>query len=291
MQDFLMRGLIPEIGVRITFADVTALCNDILIKHNCDPLSGYILCRGLAAGALEIPLLDEGERCSITWNYQGPIRRVVVDFSADGEIRGYTGAKELVGKVETIAQAYGDEDGQLSIVRSRDERQVGSSRCAGKLLEVVDDLAYFHSVSEQIETDICVSLRFNPDPNFPVSLCRGILLQALPDCDHEKLGLLRDALRRPEAQAILDETGVSTDTLFERLLHLILSTCPGTSYQLFPSVAPRFQCRCSEGKTLDMLASLPPEEVAAIKAEGKPLRISCAFCSHIYSIEPDRLGG
>ncbi|MEN9360086.1 MAG: hypothetical protein RL095_1621 [Verrucomicrobiota bacterium] len=291
MHDFLLRGLIPEIAVRFTCADVGALCNEILIKHDCDPLSGYILCRGLAAGALEIPLLDPGERCSVTWNYPGPIRRIVVDFSATGELRGYTGAKELVGKVASIAQAYGEDDGQLSVVRSREERQVGSSLCAGKLLEVADDLAYFHSVSEQIETDICVALRFNPDPNYPVSLCRGILLQALPGCDHEKLGLLRDALRRPEAQAILEEKGDGDESRFERLLHLLLSTCTGTSYQLFPAAQPRFQCRCSESKTLDMLACLPPEEIAAIKAEGKPLRISCAFCSHTYSIAPERLRG
>ncbi len=66
----------------------TSAVQDGLIRHNCDPVSGLLLCRALGTGLLVSPLLQDDHRFTITWQYDGPIGRVIIDVGAESDIRG-----------------------------------------------------------------------------------------------------------------------------------------------------------------------------------------------------------
>ena len=216
MQDFLYRGLLTDLRVRFTYAVTTDAANNAVVTHNCDPLSAHLLCRSLSAGVLASPLLNEDERYNLKWTYHGALKCIVVDVDSQARVRGYIAPPNLTDYVTAEPEIYG-ESGNVAVTKANPRQILNSGKTMAPLLEVVDDLAYFFAVSDQIETAMSVMVAFQPDDIQPVRLCQGLMLQALPDCDLEEFDRLRHRLSQPQCRDLLSQRP-DVDNYFEHIL-------------------------------------------------------------------------
>jgi len=287
MNDFLYRGLIKDFNIRFSYGLTTHVANDAVKAHGCDPVVAHILSRVLTSGVLCSPTLTDDERATATWTYPGPIGKIVVDYGVDADVRGMTKVKTLMDQVESEADVYGDT-GNVQIMKFDSKRLISNGTCEAPIMDPIADLSYFYSVSEQLETDMYISVGFNPDPEKPVDLCQGILLQAMPDCDFEALDRLRSVLNSDEFKSLLNShPGENPAEAIIKALIEKEETQP--EYEIHNCPEPKFHCPCSREKTQGVLKTLGEADVKDIVAKAEPVNVACHFCSTVYSFSPEEV--
>jgi molecular chaperone Hsp33 len=284
MSDFVYRGILRDANVRFVHAVSTDLANEAVRRHNCDPLSSHVLCRALGAGVMTIPLLNPDERYTLRWNYAGAVRSVVVEACGDGRVRGFITPPDLYDYVENEQQIHGDS-GTVTVVKGTADRTLNTGTGQAGLLDVVDDLAFFFSVSDQVETGMAVMVGFRPDPAAPVCLCQGLMIQALPDCDLELFERLRQRLGEPECRALLTAEP-KIDNHFERLVQTLVADDIPPIFSLDEGPLPHFSCNCSHERMREMLKAVGREELQQAATAGETLKLTCHFCSSRYEMTP-----
>lgn len=287
MTDFLYRGSINELDVRFSYGLCTTLVNSAVLAHNSDPLSAHILGRALTAGVLLSPLLTQDERFTIRWNYDGAVKSIVVDVGANADIHGFVAPGTLSELVESEGEIYGD-NGRVSVTRSTSKKIINSGTAEAKLMDVVDDLSLFYSISDQIETALLVMIGFNQDVTKPVSLCHGFMLQAMPGCDLNNFESLRTQFHGPEMRTLMSSIQ-DIDNYFEFLLKSLLAQHKVVFPKIHESPQPRFECRCNRQKVLEITQTLSPGEIDELVANKETLKITCQFCSRVYEIGGDEI--
>ena len=287
MEDYLYRGLFKDLNIRFAYALTTSVANTAVKAHGCDPVVAHILSRTLTSGVLLSPTLTEDERITVTWTYPGPIGKIVVDFGVAGDVRGMTKVKSLMNEISSEAEVYGDT-GNVQLMKFDSKQLLNNGTCEAPIMDPISDLSYFYSVSEQLETDMYISVGFNPDPDKPVELCQGILLQAMPDCDFEALERLRTTLNSTDFKALLN-TQPGEDAANKVIQALIKNEEVTPEYEIHTCNKPEFKCSCSHEKTKGILKTLGEADVKDIVTKGEDVNVACHFCSTVYSFTPEEV--
>lgn len=287
MSDLVYRGILRDADVRFVYAVCTDLGNEAVCRHNLDPLSSHVLCRALGAGALTIPLLNPDERYTLRWNYAGAVKGVVVEARGDGGMRGFINPPDLYDFVEQKAEIHGTS-GTVTVVKADQEHSLNTGTGQAGLLDVVEDLAFFFSTSDQVETAMVVMVGFKPDPARPVSLCQGFMIQALPGCDLELFERLRHRLGSPVCRDLIAEQP-RIDNHFERLVQALVGEETSAVFSVDEGPLPVFRCSCSHAHMCGLLATLGREELQAAADAGETLKLTCHFCSSRYEITPEQV--
>jgi molecular chaperone Hsp33 len=285
MSDLVYRGILRDANVRFVYTVCTDLANEAVRRHNCDPLASHLFCRALGAGALTMPLLNPDERYTLRWNYAGAVRSIVIEARGDGRIRGFITPPNLYDYVETESQIHG-ESGTVSVVKANADRPLNSGTGQAGLLDVVSDLAFFFSTSDQVETAMTVMVGFRAEPTAPVSLCQGLMIQALPNCDLELFDRLRHRLDGEECRHLL-AIAPTIDNHFENIIRLLVGDEVEPVFSVDEAPVPHFSCSCSHDRMRDVLGAMGKEELQKAADEGKPLKLTCHFCSSHYEMTPD----
>ncbi|MCJ8330299.1 MAG: Hsp33 family molecular chaperone HslO, partial [Lentisphaeria bacterium] len=112
MSNILLRGLIEKVNIRFSYALITDLANEVIIKQNCDPVAAHIFSRCLTAATLSNPLLGDDERLTIRWQYEDqPLESIIVEVLEDGAVRGTISPpslNEFMGQADNIKEICGD---------------------------------------------------------------------------------------------------------------------------------------------------------------------------------------
>jgi molecular chaperone Hsp33 len=289
MDDFLYRGVLQPYQVRVSYGLTTSVVREAILAHNTDPVASHILARALTAGVLISPLLAEDERFTVRWNYQGEVKSIVMDVDNHSHIRGFIAPKDLIERVQTKEELYG-EGGQISVTKSTSTGILNSGTTEAFLLDTVEDLSYFFSVSDQVETALVAMVGFNADPQNPVRLSQGIMIQALPECDMEIFDKLRQGMQLEKVRGLL-ALEPEVDNHFEYVFKAMLEVLeePVFDLRLHDAEPPRFQCNCSWTKIRDVVSVLPEDELTAIIKSDEILSVDCRFCSKQYELTPEEL--
>lgn len=286
MQDFLYSGRLDGLDMALAYGVFTEVSNEVVVRHDCDPVSAHLLGRSLGAASLASAALKPGERLNLHWPYTGVLRSLVVDVAANGRLRGLISPAHLSGKASDPTQLFGDS-AALKVIRSGRDGQLGSGTVDAPFQDPVDDLAYYYSMSEQVETALCVMIGFRDQPERPVRICQGLLLQALPGCDLEVFESVRRTLDGERLRTMLGRASES-DNYIEDLLHALLEQ-EEASWQLVieERPSPRFFCTCSLEKMGAVVRALPyPDRVDIVK-KGEPIQVRCDFCCERYTLTVD----
>ncbi len=289
MLDFLYRGTIDEIDARFAYAVTTQVANAAILAHNCDPVSAHILGRGLTCAVLCIPMLkSDDERLTIRWNYDGALRSLVADVGAGGDVRGFVNPTNLSQLVDDKAAIYG-ESCQVSVVRSSSAAVLNSGTTRSILRNVSDDAAFFFSFSDQVETGLLSMIGFEANPERPVTLCQGFMLQALPGCDFERFDLVRERMKLAEVRELVANRP-EADNYFERILDAVLGEhAKPEQVAVHECVPPRFECHCNQSNLGAVLRTLSAADREEIISNGKDIGVTCHFCSRRHVISPAQL--
>lgn len=288
MHDFLYRGLWKNLGVRFSYVSCGASANEAVVRHNCDPMSAHLLSRAIGAGLLTCPLLAEDESCTFRWNYGGAAKTVMVDVNWVSHVRGFILPPNLSSAVSSEEDVYG-ETGTLTVVRSDSKRTLNSGVAEARLLDVVEDLAYFFCVSDQLETGMAVLVGFSRNPEQPVALCRGLMLQAMPDCDLTVFERMRSRIGSETCRGFLGEPQ-DTDNAFERVLDSLADgEADAGSYRITLASPPAFCCSCSRERMVSVVATLDRNEIRNLLAERGCITVTCQFCATQHTLRESDL--
>jgi molecular chaperone Hsp33 len=284
MNDLLYKGRFEGLEIAFTYGVTTHAVNESVVRHNCDPAGAHILGRAMTGALLGAALLPVDRRLNVCWKYKGALRTIVVDAGQDSSIRGFISPPHLSIYGDAHDDLYG-EVGELQVIVSESDGTIANSGTTPiSLHDVVDDLAYHYSLSDQIETGMSAMIGFAPDTERPVKLCQGLMIQALPGTDLERFDRIRKRMNEPGFRELLGHESAS-EQYFEQLAGVLIGDEPGfDGIQSEACPAPRFECTCSREKMSVVICSLPiPERMEVVK-KNEPVGIQCQFCNERYEL-------
>ena len=283
MKDTLIKGRIESLDIAFQYAVTTDLANEAVLRHDCDPVAAHLLVRSLTAGLLAVAPAAQGERINIRWSYHGSLSAIVVDAGQDGTVRGLINPAQL-GATETIDDLYG-EGGETRVVRSRGGKVLASGTIEPCFMDVVDDLAAFLCISDQVESSATVMVGFDANVQRPVSLARGILLQALPGADLDRFQEIRSRLHVPEVRDVLADPAEHPEQLDRILKELVGDDSKlGADWSTSAAIQPVFKCTCGPDKMDAAVRCLSYPDRMDIVQKKEPVKLRCHFCNEAYEL-------
>lgn len=281
MNDQLITGHFKGLDTAFSCALSTQTVNETAIRHNCDPIAAHILGRALTGALLGAAVLPEKQRINVCWKYKGAVRTIIADAGQDGTVRAFISPSQY-GEIQDRNDLYGDL-GDIQTVISAGGKVLNSGTAPVSLQDASDDLAYYYCVSDQVETGICTVIGFNADPENPIRICQGWMIQALPGCDLERFERIRQRLHHPEFVTILNQT-----VELERAAGFLTEgEADFKGIYNGPVSKPKFTCPCSKEKMSAVIRTIPIPERMEIVKKGDPLEIRCQFCNEQYRLSID----
>lgn len=283
MQDLLYKGHFKGLDIAFTYAVTTAAANEAVVRHDCDPATAHILGRAMTGALLAAAVLPEDQRLNATWKYQGALKAIVVDAGQDGTVRSLISPEHLSDFAGDDEGLYG-EIGELQVIVSSKGVIANSGTTPISLHDAVNDLAYHYCISDQVETGMSVMIGFNPDPENPVALCQGWMIQALPNTDLERFDRIRRRMEDAGFRELLGH-GSKSEGYFEQISKTLIGDEPGfEGIHMEAGPVPRFECTCNKDKMGAVLRSIPIPDRMTIVKRNEPIGISCQFCSERYEM-------
>ncbi len=289
-QDGLFRGALFN-GTRFV--------NQLRAQHNLGILETLILGQGALCAALMINTMKGKGHLSFKYETDGIAKGFSIEADSKGYVRGY-----LLQNTITIDKPLDSWDlepffgnGTLSVSRFSDNKDGKQSEGQTGIVEIknkniAQDLVYYFSQSEQINTAFHTSIQF--DTQGRVIGAGGLFVQRMPDIGGK----------------ISKKAKLTSEELTENMERALLA-CPSLGqwfsegqkaediiYGLFrefkPSVAltrkVRFDCPCSKERYTQSIINLGSESLEDIKKNGEnPLIVTCHNCASVYSIEHSEL--
>ncbi len=282
MKDFCKKGRIEGLEIAVAFVDASSAVNEAVLLHDCDPVSAHLIGRAISSAALSASILSNDQRINLSWRYKGALKAIVVDAGQDGSLRATISPNHIAGISDNSEELYGDI-GEIQAVVSANGKVINSGTTPVSLHDVVNDLAYHFCISDQIETSISSLIGFSNNEKAPVSLARGMIIQALPNCDIEVFDRIRLRLEKPETKELLRNE--SDKGIFDKIIKWLIKDEPSyLKHHVVDELPPFFSCTCSLEKMGAVMRSIPIPERMAIVKEGKEISINCHFCRKKYTL-------
>ncbi len=286
MTDILYKGHFKNIDIAFVYAETADTTNRAVIAHNCDPVAAHILSRTITALLLAAAQLPEKQRLNGHWKYDGALRTIAVDAGSDATVRGFISPTRLYDAGDNLESIYGNT-GSLTLFTTEDAKVINTGTTKVSLLDPVNDLAFHYCTSNQIETEMQVMVGFNPNPEQPINICRGWMLQALPNADLQNMEIVRKKMNSEKFREMMQQKAQS-DTLFETLTKVLLEDITDApEIQMEAGPTPQFKCNCNYDKICTVVKSISIPERMEIARKKEGLEIKCQFCGKPYKLSLD----
>jgi len=280
MKDRLVRGLLPAVGLRAVLARVGDTARMTRMLHGLAPTSAHLFGEALAGALLLAAQLKDGGRVNLQIECDGPLRGLLVDASADGEVRGYARAPgvHFPGEPRRGARAALGGTGFLSVLRDLGGGQFYRGSVELREMALAGDLRRFFAESEQV--DSALDLRVLARGPEPLGEVAGLLVQKLPDGDAGALAAVRERIGAEAFAAALEAGGSA-----QEILHAVT----GDGFELLADREVAYVCGCSHGRARVAVSALGRAGIEELLAETGRAEITCEFCRRRYALEAPEL--
>lgn len=265
--------------IRAFAAVTTQLIDEARRRHQTAPTASAALGRTMTAGLLMASLLRDDETISLQFVSKGPLRGMLVDANAQGEVRGFVYAPRTHlplrnGKLN-VGGAVGS--GTLVVIRSNPwEKEPYRSVLPIVSGEIGQDIAHYLLNSEQIPSAVSLGVFVQPDET--VAAAGGFVIQAMPGASDELISQLENAVActRPVSEMIRDGA-----TPWDILQEVIGEFAP----RLIGEHNVQFVCRCNQDRVLGALIALGREEVQHLLDTEGQAEVKCEFCNQQFTVD------
>ncbi len=296
--DYLLKVMIKSGGFQAVLGSFTDLCNRCVVQHRMKDAGAELFADALTASALLVSQRQETEeKYTIRYDCDGSVNGFILDSGTDGSLRGLPqnpscGVSQQWKNDADLEKICGNRGSTVEITRSLRGKVLGTGKLETAFLQPSMALGYFVSVSDGVETEICTATELRSDPEAPLSMAYGILLQALPDCDLLKFEQIRNRLQEQHVQSLLKEgRGDGREKLLALLTYLLPdgSELPAED-QIIQADRIRFFCTCSRDRMLAMaMRMLGREDLFKLLQEKPVTGMRCHFCNTEYQFTADDL--
>ena len=276
-KDRLHNFLLAGGAIRGVIMHGTRMVNEMRANHELGILETLVLGRAYLGAGLMSADLKSIDRISLKIDCSGPIRGLVVEANAFGEVKGYL--KQLPIAIDKpmenydLAPFFGT--GFLEVTKHlEDAKQPFTGKIALEYGNIALDLANYYLKSEQIPTAFNLSIKF--DRQGIVTGAGGLFLQAMPDAADD---LVVDLEQRVNQLPSLGEK-FSENQDPESLVQAVFKK---HSPQFLANRRIEFMCHCSKKRLQKYLSMLPPDDIRDIRQNGPfPLELRCHLCNTAY---------
>ncbi|MDO9041672.1 MAG: Hsp33 family molecular chaperone HslO [Desulfocapsaceae bacterium] len=284
----ILTFLLAEKSVRGVILDGTTLVQEMRTRHGLGPLETLVLGQALQVTALMASSLKGHDEIGLRIDCAGPIKGIVAEATATGEVRGYL--KQVPIPQTDPLQPFDErddlnpfwEDGFLTITRYLEEgRQPFSGSVALQPGNIASEVARYYLLSEQIPTAIHLSLVF--DIHDRVTGAGGLLLQAMPGASDKFFASLAQKTQTlPSLGKALTE-GRKVDSWLNEQFSAF-------SPDILEEHSVHFHCRCDAERMRLLLLHLPLADLEEIRNNGPfPVQLTCHYCSKAYLFDQKAL--
>lgn len=283
MEDEIYKGRLDGLDIAFVYAKTTELANEIIVKHNCDPAAAHLLGRSVNASVMAASLLPSNQKINISWRYKGALKAIVVDAGHDGSVRGMISPAQLTNLAKDNTSLFGDV-GELQVVTSDGGKILNSGTTPVALHDPVNDFGYHFSISDQIETEIVSYIGFQQNPERPVVVSQGLMIQALPSCDLSNFDIIRRRMEGAPFKKAVQRSDIVDDGFGQVVGVLVEGQDLYSGLEVKKVATPYFKCTCSQEKMAAVIRSIPiPERMNMVK-RNEDVYINCQFCATKYKL-------
>ena len=283
MADEVYKGRLDGLDIAFVYAKTTELANEIIVKHNCDPAAAHLLGRSVNASVMVASLLPPNQKINISWRYKGALKAIVVDAGHDGSVRGMISPAQLTNLAKDNTSLFGDV-GELQVVTSDGGKVLNSGTTPVALHDPVNDFGYHFSISDQIETEIVSYIGFQQNPERPVVVSQGLMIQALPSCDLSNFDIIRRRMEGAPFKKAVQRFDIVDDGFGQVVGVLVEGQDLYSGLEVKKVATPYFKCTCSQEKMAAVIRSIPiPERMNMVK-RNEDVYINCQFCATKYKL-------
>jgi molecular chaperone Hsp33 len=283
MADRLSRTLSEDGTVRGLAAVTTELVEEARRRHGTLPTATAALGRALTAGLLLGGMLKDGERVSLEFTGDGPLRNILVDATPGGAVRGMvarpgTHLPPRNGKLD-VGGALGR--GLLCVMRVPMAGGVPYRSIVPLVSgEIGSDVASYLADSEQTPSAVGIGVFVEADGR--VGAAGGWVLQAMPGAEPGTIGRLERNVAGIGPPSDLVRQGLDAPAMLERLLG-------GFATRPLEGHAVGYQCRCNRERALAAIVAMGRVELLDVLAGERRAEVVCEFCRERYAVEEPEL--
>jgi molecular chaperone Hsp33 len=276
-KDRLHKFLLADGAIRGAIMNGTRMVNEMRTNHELGILETLVLGRAYIGAALMAADLKSDDRISIKFDCSGPIKGLVVEANAFGEVRGFL--KQVPIPLDKPMESFNLSPffgaGFISVTKYlEDAKQPFTGQIMIKYGNIAKDLANYYLTSEQVPTAFNLSIKF--DKEGQVTGAGGLFLQAMPQADDD---LAADLEERITGLPSLGEE-FAGDNDPEALVNAAFKQY---SPHFLANYRVEFMCHCKLERIRSLLTLLPIDELKDIRDNGPfPLEMSCHYCNTKY---------
>ncbi|MBN2360625.1 MAG: Hsp33 family molecular chaperone HslO [Deltaproteobacteria bacterium] len=279
--DLLLPGVIRGAELVVAVATTTEVCRAAQAVHELAPTSSVALGRLISAASLSSLLVQKPGITSLQIVCSGRLGQAFAEVTHRGAIRGYVKNPRL--DLPLIAPpdqeprrsiALGIGDGLLAVTREAVDTHFTQSTVPLISGEIDLDVEHFCVTSDQIPTALACDVLLDDDG--AVALAGGLIVQAMPGADLDRLRQLRAQLIDGELARLLDHHAGDAADMLRALVPEVVAVARPLELE--------WRCRCSYQRVLDALALLSPDELGQMAEMGEAASINCDFCRKSYEV-------
>ena len=283
-RDRIHQFLLADGTVRGALLHGTRMVNEMRANHDLGILETLVLGHAYLGAGLMAASLKGRDRLSLQFECSGPIKGLVVQSNAYGEVRGhlFNVPIPLKGPLDTFDLSPFFGAGFLSVTKTlEDAKQPFTGKVMMEHGTIAKDLAHYFLQSEQINTAFNLSVKF--DREGTVTGAGGLFLQAMPDADERTIADLEARVwDLPSIGKVFSE---ETDPEA-----LILESFQQLSPRFIGSHRVEFMCHCNKDRTRSLLTMLPVDDLKDLRDNGPfPVELRCHHCNTRYAFNREDL--
>ncbi len=281
--DVLLRASAAGETIRALAAHTTGVVEEARRRHGTFPTATAALGRTLTAGLLLGATMKDEEKLSIELVGDGPLRRVMVSTTGNGQVRGYVSRPETHlpsknGKLD-VAGAIGD--GLLCVMRTQPWNKE-PYRSVMKLVsgEIAHDITHYLVTSEQMPSATGLGVFVNTDGS--VGAAGGFLVQILSGAADDLATLIeRNVAALPHVTSLIRRGDGPRE-----ILSAVLA---GLDVRWIAEEPVSFACPCNRDRVLGALLLLGAGEIEEMIQKDGQAEVRCEFCAEQYVVGRDEL--
>ncbi len=278
----LQLGMAGSGALRWVAVDVTDIVREVRDRLDMTPVAAAAFGRAVAGAAMLLRLATKTpSRLVLDIRGDGPLRQVLVEVDAAGNIRGTVGdPRVVVPDLPNTKLAVGDAvgSGQLRVLREFGDAGSYHSHVSLVTGEIGDDLAHYLEQSEQTRSAVLVGVLGR---RTGVAAAGGVIVEVLPGAPDDVVTRLESNLATmPGVSWLLEEGGV--DRVLDRAL-------AGLDRELKETGPLRYLCRCSRERLQRHLVLLSADDRDYLAEEDGAIEADCVFCGNHYRFTSDEL--
>ena len=276
-KDRLYNFLLADGAIRGVIMNGTRMVNEMRANHELGVLETLVLGRAYLGAGLMSADLKSDDRISLKFDCSGPIKGLVVEANAFGEVRGFL--KQVPIPLDNPMESFDLSPffgaGFLFVTKYlEDAKQPFTGQVMLKYGNIAKDLANYYLTSEQIPTAFNLSIKFDKEGR--VTGAGGLFLQAMPQADDD---LTAGMEKRVTDLFSLGEV-FSQDKDPE---NLIAAAFKDYSPHFLAGHRIEFMCHCNLKQVRSLLMLLPIGDLKDIRDNGPfPLEMRCHYCNTVY---------